>query len=156
MGVIRNDTFQGSSQQTINALLKESNFPTKAIDLLKEETLEYVLLDGKDGEVVPVVTSLFYCNAEELSVISDNGEALAKDAETLAWHISPVEQQIGFWRNYYEMSGDHIALLLDLYRIKSKNFYSTLHFTDTQRNMLPGEDVDDECVVSFAEMNIVV
>ncbi|MBQ9780854.1 MAG: hypothetical protein IJW00_07895 [Clostridia bacterium] len=156
VGVIRNDDFQGVSGQTVDALLKESKFPTVAIDLLKAETLEYVLLDSKDGSVVPVVTSLFYCNMKELLILSDDGEALAADAASLALYIAPMEQQVGYWKDYYEMSEEHIVLLLDLFRIKSEKFYTTVRLTDVQRKMLPGEGIDEECIVSFAEMNIVV
>lgn len=50
----------------------ESNFSINAIDLLKSETLEYVLLNSEDGKALPVVTSLLYCNAEELMIIADD------------------------------------------------------------------------------------
>ena len=156
VGVIRNDEFRGASVQTIDALLKESKFPNKAIDLLKAETLEYVLLDSEDGSAVPVVTSLFYCNTKELLIISDDGEALASDADTLALYIVPMEQQVEYWKDYYEMSDEHIVLLLELFRVKSEKFYTAIRLTDAQKKMLPGEDIDEECVVSFAEMNVVV
>jgi hypothetical protein len=144
VGVIRNDEFRGFSQQTIHALLKESDFPTEAVDLLKAEALEYVMLEDEDGVAVPVVTSLFYGNAESLTVISNDGEALKGNMEALAPHIAPVEQQIGYWKDYYEMTDEHTALLTDLYRAKSENFHSTIRLTDAQKKMLPGEEIDGE------------
>ena len=156
VGVIRNDEFRGFSQQTIHALLKESDFPTEAVDLLKAEALEYVMLEDEDGVAVPVVTSLFYGNAESLTVISNDGEALKGNMEALVPHIAPVEQQIGYWKDYYEMTDEHTALLTDLYRAKSENFHSTIRLTDAQKKMLPGEEINGECVTSFAEINIVI
>ena len=134
----------------------ESNFSINAIDLLKSETLEYVLLDSEDGTVVPVVTSLFYCNAEELTIIADDRGALTADVEALALHIAPMEQQIEYWKEYYEMSDEQIVLLIDLYEEKLQNIHSEIHLTDEQKKMLPGEDIDDECIVSFAEIGILV
>jgi hypothetical protein len=156
VGVIRNDEFRGGSQQTIHALLQESDFPTEAVDLLKAEALEYVLLEDEDGVAVPVVTSLLYGNAEGLTVISDDGETLKGDMEALALHIAPMEQQIEYWNDYYEMTDEHMALLTALYRAKSEKFHSIIRLTDAQKKMLPGEEIVGECVTSFAEINIVV
>ena len=156
VGVIRNDEFRGFSQQTIHALLQESDFPTEAVDLLKAEALEYVLLEDEDGVAVPVVTSLLYGNAESLTVISNDGETLKGDMEALAPHIAPVERQIEYWREYGDMSDSQIALLKDLHTVKLKEFHTAIHMSDEQKKMLSGEEIDEECVTSFAEINIVV
>jgi hypothetical protein len=136
--------------------LQESDFPTEAVDLLKAEALEYVLLEDEDGVAVPVVTSLLYGNAEGLTVISDDGETLKGDMEILAPYLVSMEQQIRYWNDYYEMTDEHMALLTALYRAKSENFHSTIHLTDEQKKMFPGEEIVGECVISFEEINIIV
>ena len=154
VGVIRNDEFRGVSEQAIDTLMNESEFPTKAIDLLKSETLEYVLMDSEDGMVVPIVTSLFYCSTERLLIISDDEESLSADVETFALFIASIEQQVEYWKNYYEMSEENVVLLLDLFKTKSEYFHTPIYLTYTQQKMLPGEDINEECIISFAEMNI--
>ena len=156
VGVIRNDEFEGFSRRTIQELLMESEFPTEAIELLQTDALEYVLLQDEDGVAVPVVTSLLYGNAESLTVISNDGETLKGDMEALAPHIAPVERQIEYWREYGDMSDSQIALLKDLHTVKLKEFHTVIHMSDEQKKMLSGEEIDEECVTSFAEINIVV
>ena len=56
----------------------------------------------------------------------------------------------------YEMTDEHTALLIDLYRAKSENFHSTIRLTDAQKKMLPGEEIVGECVISCEEINIIV
>ena len=156
VGVIRNDEFEGFSRRTIRELLMESEFPTEAIELLQTDALEYVLLQDEDGVAVPVVTSLLYGNAESLTVISNDGETLKEDMKALAPHIAPVERQIEYWREYGDMSDSQIALLKDLHTVKLKEFHTVIHMSDEQKKMLSGEEIDEECVTSFAEINIVV
>lgn len=154
VGAIRNDEFRGVSQQEIDALINESDFPPQAIDLLKSETLEYVLMNSEDGRVIPVVTSLYYCNTERLLIIANDKESLTADVEALAPFIASMEQQVEYWKDYYEMSEENVVLLLDLFKTKSERFHAPICLTDTQKKMLPGEDINEECIISFAEMNI--
>lgn len=156
VGVVRNDELEGFSRRTIQELLMESEFPTEAIEILQTDALEYVLLEDEDGASTPVVTSLFYCDTEELTLLSTDGELIKACMNVLTPHIASVERQIEYWREYGDMSDGQIALLKDLYAVKLKEFHTVIHMSDEQKKMLSGEEIGDECVTSFAELNIIV
>lgn len=155
VGAIRNNNSTGIYGVGIRSMLMESQFPPEAVKLLKEEALEYVL-DYRNGLATPVISSLFWCNEENLLIISDNQNMLNQDIKALHPHLASTKQQIEYWREYYEMKSNHVMLLTDVHKMKLQRVHSPIHLTEAQKKMLPGGDINEECIESFAELNIVV
>lgn len=155
VGAIRNNNSPELYGMHIHSMLMESQFPPEAVKRLKEEALEYVL-EYRNGLATPVISSLFWCNEEGLLIISDNQNALNQDIQTLHPQSASVKQQIEYWKAYYEMTSDHITLLADIYQMKLQQAHLPIHLTEAQKKMLPGDHINEACVESFAEMNIIV
>ncbi len=156
VGAIRDECLPKWYGEEIYNVLHRYQCPQEAITLLKEESLEY-LLDHLNNVVVPIVSSVFWCNHENMIMISAYHNTHKHDFSKLSVYTLPIEQQIEYWQSYYDtMNADHILLLKNLYERKLSHSNSFIYLTETEKKMLPGNYIDKECAISFAELNIIL
>ena len=157
VGGIRNESLPKWYGEEIYDVLRKHQCPAEAIALLKKETLEY-LLDYKDDSIMPIVSSMFWCNHENMIFISAHPNSIEQDYSALSIYSLSIEQQIAYWKAYYDdtMNADHILLWKNLYEKKIAQRNSVIHLTEAEKMMLLGDSIDKECAVSFAELNIIV
>lgn len=135
--------------------LKKIQSPNEVLSLLNREALEY-MLDYKDGIVMPVVSSIFWCNHERLFLIPSNQKVAYEDYSILFVYALSLEEQFTYWKDYYDMDDRHTKLLRILFEKKLLHGHSVVYLTDFEKDMLPGFGVNQECVESLAELNFFV
>ena len=136
---------------TILDLIK--NIPTELIHIAQTETLQY-LLDYYGDEIVPSITSIFWCDGCSFHWISDNISSFARDFELFQICVLPQRDAIAVLQNYYGMNFDSLELLYDLYEIKCSCFSEQVVLNEQQKSKIPGNAINDECIEAFMELNI--
>lgn len=154
IGAIRNDnTNIVVNNSSINEYMK--CFPANIFHKAYEETLQYLLLE-RNGNIAPYVTSMFW--ADDFHIYFDKSciDNLKEDFILLKNIIQPKEIAIAEWKAYYDMSSNAIELLTNLYEIKVLDFDSEIVLDEKQKQLIPGDFINYECVESLKELNILL
>lgn len=152
VGAIRNDalSFSGDRQQIQNMI---QGFPLRIIDKAYEETLQYLLVE-KDGMLVPCATSMFWADTKTIYYPQKAFMNVMDDFSLFRRMILPEENAIHEWREYYDMDSNAVNLLRYLYKEKMKKFTEKIELSNQQKKMLPGNEINVECIESLNELNI--
>jgi len=153
IGAIRNES--GNivyGHEAILSLIK--SFPLELSCIAQTDTLQY-LLDHYGDEVVPGITSIFWCDCCKLYWISDNISSFKRDFELFQICALPQRDAITVLQAYYGMNADSLELLHELFEKKSSCFSERVVLSELQKLKIPGKVINDECSESFREMNIV-
>ena len=154
VGAIRNDASDFVvSGKAIQDFIRW--FPAKIALKANEETLQYLLLE-ESGMVEPCATSVFW--ADDFAIHFDEAfsENIQRDFVLLERIFLPARAAIEEWIDYYDMPLCAVELLNELYQIKSRDFRSEIVLSATQKNKIPGSYINDECVESLRELNILL
>ena len=151
VGAIRNNKSILAYGEEINRLVDD--FPKDSKKFLVEEVLQY-LLEYKDNEIVPVISSVFYCDNKRLHFTSVNNSIIDEDIQNFLLYCSPVKKLQDYWKQYYDMTDDNIRLLILLYENKMKSLKNSIHLTQSQKDLIPGDIIREECIESMKELNI--
>lgn len=152
VGAIRNE--KGDAVCGNDAIGELINcFPEELINIAKVDTLQY-LLNNSGGEILPVVTSAFWCDEDGLRWASRDSASFTRDFQlfqicTLSQYEATVELQ-----RYYGMNEDALNLLCELVALKSNNYASQVILDSVQKAKLPGNGINQECRESFQEIKI--
>ena len=142
------------SGRKLQKALKKS--PENVQKIAKEETLQYLLVEGRRG-AEPCVSSVFWIDTLGMHLI--NG-IVAKDIKAelklLEGLMLSEENAIEYWKNYYEMDETSLELLMQLYEIKRDNFESEIALTKEQQIVISQDFICEECKESLAELNIIL
>lgn len=130
-----------------------SEFPVSIIEECKKETLEFLLVEEKEG-VYPSVTSIFWCNDKEFYYPLELLNNIKCDLDFLHPFLMSKKDSIVFWRNYYEMDANSLKLLNYLLAKKHNDFSKKVFLEQDYLNLIPGKHINKECVIAFEEMNI--
>ena len=150
---IRNDKSKKLlSGRKLQKALKKS--PENVQKIAKEETLQYLLVEGRRG-AEPCVSSVFWIDTLGMHLI--NG-IVAKDIKAelklLEGLMLSEENAIEYWKNYYEMDETSLELLMQLYEHKKDDFGTEITLTKEQQDIISEDAICEECKESLAELNI--
>jgi hypothetical protein len=152
VGAIRNDygnIFRGYN--TILGLIK--NIPSELRHIVQTDTLQY-LLDYYGDEIMPSITSIFWCDECNFHWISDNTPSFERDFSLFRTCVLPQRDAIAVLQAYYGMNSDSLALLDELFKIKCSCFSKRVVLNEQQKSKIPGNAINEECIDAFLELNI--
>lgn len=154
IGAIRNDNHDiVYGEKSILSLMKQ--FPKGLIDIALSDTLQY-LLDYHEGESMPAVTSIFWCDEKGLYWASESWDCFRKDFSLFRTCGLPEGKAIELWKEYYSMDSASLRLLRELWTRKTENSEERIILSNRQKGLIPGEFLLEECIESFLELGIYV
>ncbi|MEH7350952.1 hypothetical protein [Gottfriedia acidiceleris] len=154
VGAFRND----HSERIVdykNAIEYFKGAPGKFKEVASEEALLY-LLDEIEEKAVPVITTAFWGNLDEV-YSNDTYEAFIKNGGFLIERqIDNVENGINEWKEEYEMSENQIVLLKSIFKRKIENPTADIVLNEKEIKMIGSEDEEglSESRRSFEELGI--
>lgn len=131
------------------------SFPEKERKLALNETLQYLLLDGKNG-VEPCITSMFWIDTDKICYSDYVAKNIRKDISLLEYFVLPANLAITKIQKYYNMNSDSLLLLNYLYKMKLEHPTEPIRMSISMAKLLPGNEINDECKESLLELNIFV
>jgi len=151
VGAFRDETNASAFKIGYSAFEKA---PQEIVKLAQNETLQY-LLDNHDGEVKPVVTSVFW-GAGPLFCPDEVLEALNADAHIISTQLLESDDASTAWKHYYELNNKQGSLLKNLFykKITAPSKRIILSQKETEAIGVKSEDGWKECKESFEELNI--
>lgn len=154
VGAIRYDAYDCTVDATDTSKYLKC-FPERIIRTAYEETLQYLLLE-KHGRIIPCVTSVFWADSTSIHYEQMHEDALKRDMVLFDKILLPEAQAVQSQKEYYCMDSKSINLLSELYQIKTESFFKTITLTEKQKKCIPGHFINNECIESLKELNIVV
>lgn len=151
VGAIRNDKFDIDYCERLQKIIKD--FPKNVVETAQKEALQYLLLE-ENGVVAPCITSMFWADTKAIHYSKNNIRDLKNDFILFKEITLPEEEAIVEWKAYYDMDSDAIRLLKMIYQEKAKNFTTMLWLDNEQKRLIPGGEINDECIESLKELNI--
>lgn len=154
IGAIRNN--RGKiiyGNEAINSMIMA--FPAKLVGVAQNDTLQY-LLDYQNGACVPAITSIFFCDNNGLVAANGNNASLQSDFTLFRLCLLPQYEAVEAWRDYYGMNSETIRLLHELLEQKDYDLLKPIYLSNSQKRMIPGDFLNEECKESFSELNIIL
>ena len=90
-----------------------AEMPAGVKSLADRETLQY-LLQEYEGTKVPLITSVFWSDGDELVAPEPWQDAFANGAHLIQTQLRPTDEAIEVWRDHYELSTRQVELLRSL------------------------------------------
>lgn len=131
------------------------SFPPNVASKAYEETLQYLLLEN-DGIVAPYVTSVFWADDNALYYEEKFVDNIKEDFTLFENILLPKKIAIEKWKEYYDMDSKVVGLIDILYQSKMKDFFSPIQLNEKQRKLIPGTFINNQCMESLKELNIVI
>ncbi|MES9685532.1 hypothetical protein ABWK22_22045 [Gottfriedia acidiceleris] len=154
VGAFRNDHSERAFEYK-DAIEYFKGAPEKSREVALEEALLY-LLDESDGKTVPVITTAFWGNFDEV-FSHDTYEALIENGGFLIERqIDKMESSINEWKEDYDMSETQIVLLKSIFKRKIENPTKDIILNEKEIQMIGSDDEEglSESRVSFEELGI--
>lgn len=154
VGAIRNDEYEiVSGEDTIISDILEFSAP--ALNLAIRETLQY-LLDDIEGEAIPSISSIFYCDQAGIRTPVSFQKNFQKDMTLFYPCFLPYKQVVAAIKEYYNMDTQSLMLLEELFRQKREDLSAEIVLDKRQVSLIPGDGICQECINSLAELKIYI
>lgn len=156
VGGIRNESEGLFSRNNYNDKYKQmllNKFPYCVINTAEKEALQYLLVEY-DGQVLPNITSIFWCNDNSFFYHSCSDAQLSDDMSLLYHILLPEEKAIEALVEYYNIDDCALHLIKHLFNERLNDFSKALYLSACQIKMFPGESINNECKQSLQELNI--
>lgn len=131
------------------------SFPSNVVFKAYEETLQYLLLE-RDGIVAPYITSIFWADNNTIHYEERFIDSIKEDFTLFENILLPKKISIKKWKEYYDMDSKVVELIDVLYQWKMKDFFSPVKLNEKQRKLIPGMFINNQCIESLKELNIVL
>ena len=131
------------------------SFPSNVVFKAYEETLQYLLLE-RDGIVAPYITSIFWADYNTIHYEERFIDSIKEDFTLFENILLPKKISIKKWKEYYDMDSKVVELIDVLYQRKMKDFFSPVKLNEKQRKLIPGMFINNQCIESLKELNIVL
>ena len=130
--------------------------PRELIEMAESETLQY-LLDEVEGEAIPVITTAFWGEDDELFSIDSFEELLENGGHLLKVQSMDYDSALSALIEYYDMSQIQLDLLQSIYARKIKKPEKTIVLSKKEIDMIGVGDISElsESTESFKEINII-
>jgi hypothetical protein len=154
VGAFRNENSERALGY-INAIEYIKDAPEKAKEVASEEALLY-LLDEIDGKTVPVITTAFWGNLDEIYSHDTYEDFIKNGGFLIERQIDNMENAINEWEEEYEMSETQIVLLKSIFKRKIENPTKEIVLSEKEIQMIGSEDEEglSESRNSFEELGI--
>ncbi|PEC50242.1 hypothetical protein [Bacillus sp. AFS096315] len=154
VGAFRNENSERALEY-INAIEYIKDAPEKAKEVASEEALLY-LLDEIDGKTVPVITTAFWGNLDEIYSHDTYEDFIKNGGFLIERQIDNMENAINEWEEEYEMSETQIVLLKSIFKRKIENPTKEIVLSEKEIQMIGSEDEEglSESRISFEELGI--
>lgn len=154
VGAIRDD--HGTIIRGLDSIREYAgNPPSKIWRLAENEALQY-LLDEYDCEVIPCVTTFFWCDNKGIHIGRAGKQNFQEDMSLFRVCCLPFGAAVGALQKYYDMDEVTVGLLVDLFEQKNNCLAKAIDLTEKQKSLLPGNNIYRACVESLAELKIFV
>ncbi|MBR5137076.1 MAG: hypothetical protein IKV30_03540 [Clostridia bacterium] len=150
---IRNDKSRKvlSGRKLQKALKK---MPDHVQETATEETLQYLLVEGRKGKA-PCVTSILWIDSEGIHLIKGlASKDIKAELQLLEGILLTDDKVTEYWKKYYEMDDAAVDLLMQLYEHKKDDFGAEITLTKEQQDIISEDAICEECKESLAELNI--
>ncbi|PFH80339.1 hypothetical protein [Bacillus sp. AFS088145] len=154
VGAFRNDHSERAIKYK-NAIEYFMGAPEKSKEVASEEALLY-LLDEIDGKTVPVITTAFWGNLDEVYSHDTYEDFIENGGFLIERQIDNMESVINEWKEEYEMSETQIVLLKSIFKRKIDNPTKDIVLNEKEIQMIGSEDEEglSESRISFEELGI--
>lgn len=138
-----------------NAIEYFMGAPEKSKEVASEEALLY-LLDEIEEKTVPVITTAFWGNLDEVYSHDTYEDFIENGGFLIERQIDNVEYAINEWKEEYEMSENQIVLLKSIFKRKIDNPTKDIVLNEKEIKMIGSEDEEglSESRISFEELGI--
>ena len=156
IGAFRNDNSDRIGSKVFkNATAYIKNAPQEVIKLSEEETFQYLLVNI-GGNVLPVITTAFWGNDNELYIEDSYSDFLRYGGELIETQAKDFHSVINVLVDDYEMSTKQVDLMKIIYARKIKKPDDKIILTKKEINMIGTDDQEglSESLNSFREINI--
>jgi hypothetical protein len=102
------------SGQPYDSSVLLAEMPAEVRSIADRETLQY-LLQEYQGQQIPLVTSVFWSDGEQLVAPEEWTVALANGARLVETQLRPPDEAIDAWRAHYTLSDPEVELLRSLF-----------------------------------------
>ena len=136
-----NQYFQGASQEIIK--------------LAEDETLQY-LLDNIAGETLPVITTAFWGEDNNLFTIDTLDEMVENGGFLLERQVMDMDSAIEAWKEYYDMSEQQCNMLKSIFKRKISQTTGIITLSKHEADRIGTDDQEglEESKESFREIGI--
>ena len=149
--------FHSKKPYELNWFLKD--IPASLHNLAYDEALQYVLQEYR-GKIVPVITSAFWDDGENLTAVEPWEEVFANGAHLMRIQLLDTGIALKEWKSLYEMSSSEVALARSLFERKIAEPSRSIKLEVSERNILSagakGVEGTQESRESFAEIDIIL
>lgn len=152
VGAVRNDE-ETMCYGSENILELIQGFPREVIDVAVKDVLQYLLV-LREGQSVPAITGVFYCDNKGIYSLFENTLLSMKECSLFRFCMLPKYEAIKELTDYYDMDKRQIELLHQLYDQRISNLSEKIILSQCQIELIPGEGIKEECVQSFQEIGV--
>ncbi|QHE51583.1 hypothetical protein [Pontibacillus sp. HMF3514] len=138
-----------------DALVYFTDAPKEVKTLALNETLQY-LLDDIEGSIIPVITTAFWGDGDDL-YSSDKEEELKENGGfLLETQTRDIKISIDKWKKEFEMSVSQINLIMSIFNRKLKSPSENIYLTNEEINIIGTDDEEglNESKISFSEFGV--
>lgn len=130
--------------------------PNTLKKILMEETLQYLLDEDVNGDILPCITTFFVIQYNNAVSINTDEEFHIKSGGLISIMCSDYNQVVDFLEESYEMNEIQLTLMDRIYKRKINNLELDIVLTREEIDMIG--DLDDEllvfCRTAFNEIGI--
>ncbi|OAB37798.1 hypothetical protein [Paenibacillus glacialis] len=155
VGAFRNENVTRTEFSTAIDFFNGS--PKEVFELAKNETLEYLLEETEDGMSMPLITTSFWGDDNNIISVDNIVRLVQNGGYLLEKQLMEYESAVEAWRDYYEMTDVQVDLLGSIYNRKVKNLENTIVLTKREIEMIGTKSPEGlkESNTSFEEIGIV-
>jgi hypothetical protein len=140
------------SKNSIKKFFK--NAPKKVIELAEEETLQY-LLENVNNEIIPLITTCFWCVGNQLFSNDSIEDMISNGMSIIEYQMLEYNESLNKWVEYYEMNEEQITLLNNLHNKKLLSPNQLIFLSNEEKKQI-GSFILEETIDSFKEIGIIV
>ena len=132
------------------------NFPDYVFNTAKNEALQYVL-DEIEGQVIPLITSAFWCNSDGMFSNDNENNLLNNGLKILEIQLSEYEKALSQLIEYYDMTEKQVALLQELFSYKIKSPSEEVIISKELLKLIEFDDLEgrEQSRISFSELGFI-
>lgn len=154
VGAFRSDNFTRTDIST--ALDFFTGAPKDVMELAKDETLEYLLVENEDGTIAPSITTAFWGDNDTITSVDNIVRIVQCGGYLLDRQTMEIRSAIESWRDYYGMTSEQVDLLRSIYDRKVNNPNQSIMLTknEIKRIGIGKPEGLSESMTSFEELGI--
>ncbi|MEO3943972.1 hypothetical protein [Gorillibacterium sp. CAU 1737] len=154
VGAFRNNNLTRTEIPSAIDFFKDA--PKEVLELAKNETLQYLLVEDEDATATPSITTAFWGDRDAITSVDNIVKLVQCGGYLVERQLMKSDSAIEAWRDYYEMTSEQVDLLKSIYDRKMKNPDESIVLTKREIEIIGAENSDglSECMTSFEEIGV--